>query len=596
MFDYFSNPEALKKRREEYFAWDPKDDPEFADLVYGDKTIGGKGRSLLYALRKLRDSGDRQLERTVVPASFYFGIDIFHNFLENVPRLDALISDGGEERLERAFMAAELPKVMRLAVREFLSEVTDPVVVRSSSRLEDSIKYSFAGKYLSVFLANRCGTLEERAAAVERQIKRIYARTFSPKAVSYRTKHGLGSDDMGIILIRMAGSWRGRYYYPTVAGVGYSQNFRRWSTRIKQEDGVLRIVFGMGTMSTKRGYARTISLTNPFLRPDGQNPEKIAFHAQEKFQVLDAAAPDDLTTLDIKKEWPEIMKYHPDFSAYAQIFSYSPEGGFFMPLTKDTVSIEKGSKVCLTFENFPRKYRIFFERMKKTLKLLEAAMGVTADLEYAYEPEEDSLSLIQSRPFWSQECRADGMPDLRDRTILLQADRMVTPGCAGGVGHIVYIDHKIYNSCPNEAFDIARGIGRVNEMMRGKPYILVAPGRVGSSNPLLGVPVQYNELTGCCCIVELGIARFGFMPELSYGTHFFSDLELDKVLYMPVFEGELNNIINTEWFHANEWEAGPHPAIRIYKGDFSAYMDGDVNIGVVVDNENRNVEDMDLVM
>lgn len=596
MFDDFFDCEIRAKRREEYFAWDPNDDPEFSDLVYGDKTVGGKGRSLLFALRKLRDSGDPQLSRTVVPASYYFGIDIFHDFLCGIRCLDEIILSCDDERLEREFTAAELPEIMRRAVRKFLSEVADPVVVRSSSRLEDSIKYSFAGKYLSVFLANSSGTLEERALAVEYQIKRIYARTFSRKAVSYRTKHNLGTDDMGIILIRAAGSWRGQYYYPTMAGVGYSQNFRRWSTRIKQEDGVLRIVFGMGTMSTKRGYARTISLTNPFLRPDGQNPEKIAFHAQEIFQVLDRASPDDLTTLDIKKEWPEIMKHHPDFSAYAQVFSYSPEGGFFVPLTRDTVTIEKGSKVCLTFENFPRKYRLFFERMKKTLKLLEASMGVTADLEYAYEPLEDSLSLIQSRPFWSQQCMVEDIPDLRDKTILLLADRMVTPGCVEGITSIVYIDHKLYHSCPDDYYDIARCVGKINEAMCGKPYILVAPGRVGSSNPILGVPVQYNELTNCCCVVELGIARFGFMPELSYGTHFFSDLELDNVLYMPVFEGELNNVINTEWFHSNEWELGPHPAIRIYRGNFSAYMDGERNTGVVTDNENRNVDDMDLVM
>lgn len=586
----------IKKIRNAYFAWNPKDDPEFSGLIYGAKTVGGKGRSLLYALRQLRDSGDPQLALTQVPVSIYFGIDIFHDFLGGIKRLDELIACGDCGCLEKLFLAAPLPEIMRRAVREYLARVGDPVVVRSSSRLEDSLKYSFAGKYLSVFLANNCGTLEERAVEVENQIKRIYARTFFPKAISYRVKHGLGDDDMGIILIRMAGSWRGRYYYPTMAGVGYSQNFRRWSTRIKQDDGVLRIVFGMGTMSTKRGYARTISLTNPFLRPDGQNPDKVAFHAQEKFQVVDRAAPDDLTTLDIKNEWRQLIQYHPDFAAYAQIFNYSSEGGFFTPLTKDTTEIESGSKVCLTFENFPRKYRNFFERMKKTLKLLEASMGVTADLEYAYEPVGDSLSLIQSRPFWSNDPCGDVIPDLKDKTILLQADRMVTPGCAERISTLVYIDHKIYNSCPDDFHEIARGIGKVNSEMDGRPYILVAPGRVGSSNPLLGVPVQYNELTNCGCIVELGISRFGFMPELSYGTHFFSDLELDNVLYMPVFEGELDNIINTEWFHNNDWRHGAHQAIRIYQGDFSAYMDGEKNRGVIVDNENRNTDDMDLIM
>lgn len=592
----FGELAGIKKIQNEYFAWNPKDDPEFSQMIYGEKTIGGKGRSLLYALRRLRDSGDPQLAETLVPSSIYFGIDLFHDFLDGVAKFDRLISSGDSDCLERFFLAAPLPGMIRTAVREFLSSVQEPVVVRSSSRLEDSLRYSFAGKYLSAFLANNAGTLEERADAVESQIKKIYARTFFPKALSYRAKHGLGDDDMGIVLIRMAGQWRGRYYYPTMAGVGYSQNFRRWSTRMKQADGVLRVVFGMGTMSTKRGYARTVSLTNPFLRPDGQNPDKIAFHAQEKFQVIDQDAPNDLTTLDIKREWRQLIQYHPDFAAYAQIFNYSPEGGYFTPLTKDMVEIESGSKVCLTFESFPRKYRTFFERMKKTLKLLEAAMGVTADIEYAYEPTEDSLSLIQSRPYWSQVSGAEAIPDLRDKMILLQADRMITPGSVEGITTIVYVDHKIYNSCPDDCFDIARSIGTINSGMAGGSYILVAPGRVGSSNPIQGVPVQYNELTNCRCIVELGIPRFGFMPELSYGTHFFSDLELDSVMYMPVFEGELDNIINTEWFHNNEWIQGGHSAIRIYRGDFSAYMDADKNKGVIVDNEKRGYEDMDLIM
>ena len=120
--------------------------------------------------------------------------------------------------------------------------------------------------------------------------------------------------------------------------------------------------------------------------------------------------------------------------------------------------------------------------------------------------------------------------------------------------------------------------------MNGQKFIFVSPGRVGSSNPELGVPVKYNELTNCCCIVELGIPRLGFMPELSYGTHFFSDLAVDNVLYMPVFEGESNNLIDQDWFSERKWEEGPHPAIRIYKGNFLAYMDGETNQGVIIDN------------
>ena len=573
----------LEKTREEYFAWDPHDDPEFAPMIFGKGTIGGKGRSLLFALRKLRDSGDPQLCNSKVPESIYFGIDIFHRFLESVPALDILISQDDPERLEEVFLKTPLPLIVTDAVRKFLSEMHDPVVIRSSSRLEDSAKHSFAGKYLTTFMSNDLPSLEERVSVVEREIRKIYARIYFPEAASYRKKHGLGNDDMGIIVIRMSGRWHGRYYYPTIAGVGYSQNFRRWNKRVRQKDGVLRIVFGLGTMSTKRGYARTISLTNAYLRPDGQSPEKIAIHSQERFHVIDRERPDELTTLDIKKEWRQLIEHHPDFDAYAQIYCYDPDGGCLSSLMKSTQRIDVGSKVCLTFDNFPKKYPNFFERMKKTLPLLESSMGLPADIEFAYEPLDDSFCLIQSRPCWCQTCEDEGIPDLCGKRVILKADRMVTPGVMHNIPCLVYIDHRQYYSNP-DFFKVARGIGEINGQMKGQKFIFVSPGRVGSSNPELGVPVKYNELTNCCCIVELGIPRLGFMPELSYGTHFFSDLAVDNVLYMPVFEGESNNLIDQEWFTDKEWEEGPHPAIRIYRGNFSAYMDGESNQGVIIDN------------
>ena len=573
----------LEKTREEYFAWDPHDDPEFAPMIFGKGTIGGKGRSLLFALRKLRDSGDPQLCNSKVPESIYFGIDIFHLFLESVPALDILISQDDPERLEEVFLKTPLPLIVTDAVRNFLSEMHDPVVIRSSSRLEDSAKHSFAGKYLTTFMSNDLPSLEERVSVVEREIRKIYARIYFPEAASYRKKHGLGNDDMGIIVIRMSGRWHGRYYYPTIAGVGYSQNFRRWNKRVRQKDGVLRIVFGLGTMSTKRGYARTISLTNAYLRPDGQSPEKIAIHSQERFHVIDRERPDELTTLDIKKEWRQLIEHHPDFDAYAQIYCYDPDGGCLSSLMKSTQRIDVGSKVCLTFDNFPKKYPNFFERMKKTLPLLESSMGLPADIEFAYEPLDDSFCLIQSRPCWCQTCEDEGIPDLCGKRVILKADRMVTPGVMHNIPCLVYIDHRQYYSNP-DFFKVARGIGEINGQMKGQKFIFVSPGRVGSSNPELGVPVKYNELTNCCCIVELGIPRLGFMPELSYGTHFFSDLAVDNVLYMPVFEGESNNLIDQEWFTDKEWEEGPHPAIRIYRGNFSAYMDGESNQGVIIDN------------
>ena len=212
-------------------------------------------------------------------------------------------------------------------------------------------------------------------------------------------------------------------------------------------------------------------------------------------------------------------------------------------------------------------------------------MGVPADIEFAYEPTEDSFCLIQSRPFWTNASDLDEWPEIDEKTILLQADRMVTHGAIPEIHKIVYVDYNLYFE-RRDFYGTARLIGELNEASRGEPYILVAPGRIGSSNPELGVPVQYGELTNCLGMVELGIPRLGYMPELSYGTHFFSDLEVDGVLYMPVFAGEDRNIFNIDWFDRTQWTPWGNDIIRVYKGNFAAYMDGEKNRGVIVEKGN----------
>jgi len=220
--------------------------------------------------------------------------------------------------------------------------------------------------------------------------------------------------------------------------------------------------------------------------------------------------------------------------------------------------------------------------MKRILKILENSMGVPADIEFSFHPAEDLIELVQARPLWIKETQVSGdIPDLEDQHIILQADRMVTDGAKINVPHIVYLDYKIYSKT-NRWYDIARAIGIVNREMGSKKYILVAPGRVGSSNPLLGVPVSYNEITNCCCIVELGLPKEGFMPELSFGTHFFTDLEIDEILYMPVYQGERNNLFDEKYFEGQPYVLSPDTAVRVYSGNFSVYTDGRNNRGVVV--------------
>jgi hypothetical protein len=563
-----------------YFSWDPLQDETFAPLIVGKGSIGGKGRSLLFGIKKLWDSDPDLKEKVTFPPSIFLSTEIYDNVFKQIKHPERL-PFREPETIEKYFFHTTFPDYAEDAIRSFLKKIKDPIIVRSSSVLEDSVKYSFAGKYRSTFLINDQEDLEERVQEVINEIKRIYARIFFPIAMAYRDKHELGEDAMGIIIMRVSGKWRGKYYYPTLAGVGFSKYYQRWTTRINPDDGIIRLVFGMGTTSTKRGYARSFSLTMPTLRPEGQNPYKIMRHAQEHFQVVDKEQR-DLVTVHIKNIWKEIIPYHDNFFDYAQLYTSDSEGGYFMRVCNARAILPKDSKICFTFEEFASKGKPFFARMKKILRELEESMGVPADIEFAYYPTEDIIEIVQARPLWMKENTvSDNMPDLTSKKVILQADRMVTDGIKEKIPYLVMVDHKHYAKT-RDWYHIARSVGKVNTLLIKEKFILVAPGRVGSSNPLLGVPVRYDELTNCVCIVELGIPQEGFMPELSFGTHFFTDLEIDGILYMPVYKGEKNNIFDEEFFDSSDYTTKTDPAVRVYRGSFSVYSDGDKNRGVVI--------------
>ncbi|MDR1885113.1 MAG: PEP/pyruvate-binding domain-containing protein, partial [Synergistaceae bacterium] len=558
---------SIEEARERYFSWDPSKDPEFAPLIIGGGPLGGKGRSLLYAIRVLRDSDNDRLRAVVLPRSRFLGTDVFVEFISRIPELDEIRKSGSPEELEAAFLAQDLPGYVTKSLSVYLAETRDPIAIRSSSLLEDSLKYSFAGKYMSTFLLNSDESLEARVRAVEEQIKRIYSRIYFPAAESYRRKHGLGRDMMGIIVMMVSGRWRGDFYYPTTAGVGFSYNGRRWTTRIKREDGLIRMVFGLGTMSTKRGYARTYSLSNPFLRPEGSNAYKVMKHSQEHFNAI-CRDTGELVTVDIKEVWRDSFRWHPDFSTYAGLYLYDENQGYFGALDRTSIFSPLEGKVCMPFESFPRVHKRFFESMSKLMPLLQEKMGTYVDIEFAYEPLENRLELLQARPLWIKDRAEAERPEFAECETILKADRMVTDGSHEHIRYLVFVDPWLYATTA-DFHRIARALGDMNRRLAPEKYILVAPGRVGSSSPELGVPVRYDEITSTSCIVEVGIPKTGHMPELSYGTHFFSDLETDDVLYMPVFQGEANNLYNEKWFEETPFEYGDHKAVRLYKGDFT---------------------------
>ncbi|KKC30714.1 PEP/pyruvate-binding domain-containing protein [Caldanaerobacter subterraneus] len=544
--------------------------------IFGNGSIGGKASGLSFA-EEVLEKYYKDFKGTVkIPESFFIATDYYEMFLE-YNRLEDIDENTPYEEAEIRFKEAEFPPEYKKMLKEILQVMDYPLAVRSSSLLEDNIKYSFAGKYYTTFISNR-GTERERLKQLEKAIKEVYLSVYGPDAVTYRKKHASGQRElMGVIVQRLIGSQKGIYFYPDVSGVGFSRNYRRWTDRIKIEDGVVRLVFGLGTKCTGRGYARIFSLTNLRLRPEGNNPQEIAKNSQEAFDVLNLMT-GELETYDIN-DVPQFLSYHPRISDIAQVYSRKDNAILDLNMLSSKSGLEK---YIFTFENFPRRHKAFFNTVSALFKCLESEMKVPVDIEFTYDLETGEFYLVQARPLSSYETfRKVHIPkDIDKRCVLLKGDRMLTNGVLKNIKYIVYVDHEVYSNYKDK-HEIARIIGRINKSL-GDRYILVGPGRWGSSNPYLGVPVIYNEISNAAMIVELGIKNGDFMPELSYGTHFFADLDADNILYMPVFDGYENNIFNEQWFKKGSYiDTG----VKIFEGRFDAYLDGEKMVGYVISNE-----------
>ncbi|MFQ6034096.1 MAG: PEP/pyruvate-binding domain-containing protein, partial [Candidatus Bipolaricaulia bacterium] len=265
--------------------------------LIGEGHVGGKAAGIIFVKEQMERAPLTPYDDLITfPDSTVLTTAVYDEFIAK-NRLAAVVEAKcrGElsfEELIAEFLAAALPQWVLRELREFLARERRPLVVRSSSLVEDDPHHSFAGIYLSEFLPNT-GALEERLRNLISSIKRVYASTFGENARAYRKRHGLPweGEKMAVLLQNMVGShYPGKKFYPLVSGVAFSRNFYPWTERLKQEDGVARVVIGVGTRAVGRAYARVFSPKLPGLHPEGTAPEEVIRYAQEIVDVLDMAA------------------------------------------------------------------------------------------------------------------------------------------------------------------------------------------------------------------------------------------------------------------------------------------------------------------
>ena len=537
------------------------------DLAYirehkiGAGRIGGKAAGMLLANSIIKHCNNPELKNSVrIPASFFVGSGELYTFIA----YNNLIKWNTQKYKTEENMHAEYPILLEdfqqggmpddiVDKLRHVLEVTEgkPLIVRSSSLLEDNFGTSFAGKYDSIFLPNQ-GNVEENLKELIKAMASIYASTLNPHALMYRRSMGLIDYDerMALLIQVVEGERFEHYLLPHGAGVAFSRNMYRWNADIRREDGFVRLVWGLGTRAVDRvgnDYPRLIALSHPLLRPS-TNTKEIRRYSQQYVDLIDLNT-NQLRTLSVHDV---LNGRYPPLRYIAQV----EKDGYFSSLRSNLIGGQVNDLV-LTFDELLKRSS-FAVRMREMLHLLERKYKMPVDVEFTIhlEPADDGtidlmITLLQCRP-QSHMLEEEVPPvpkNLIEKDTLFATHFVVPQGYIDTVDWVVYVDPKAYFalSTMNDRFKLGHAIGHINEMMSEEQFILVGPGRWGSSNSDLGVPITYGDIFNSRALVELTGPGIGVAPEPSLGTHFFQDLMEANIYPLAVDLADKRSLFHTDW-------------------------------------------------
>ncbi|MGI6278978.1 MAG: PEP/pyruvate-binding domain-containing protein [Acutalibacteraceae bacterium] len=538
-----------------------KDILSIAGREIGTGFIGGKSVGMLLARKILKTHGGERITSVLEPHdSFYIGSDVFYTYIVQngwwTLRTKQKTPEGYykyAKELREKLLKGAFPKDIQeqfIQMLEYFGQ--SPIIVRSSSLLEDNFGNAFAGKYESVFCVNQ-GTPQERYEAFEQAVRIVYASTMNEDALNYRMNRGLADQDeqMAILVQRVSGDRYKDYFFPHIAGVGNSSNLYVWDQGIDMNAGMLRLVFGLGTRAVDRtnsDYAKIVCLDNPLRIPPMNHEDQKKF-SQHRLDLLslteNALVSKDLNeALSLQLKADKNLFFSPDHATMARM----RERGIAETRMYYLLDFKK------LFTNTP-----FADIMREMLSILSRAYDYPVDIEFTANFNKDTefkINLLQCRPLQTKGLgKTVKIPDISNKNDCFIES---TGNFMGGsvrlpVDYVIFVKAKEYLSLSKqEKYEVARKIGLINRQIKGKNAMLIGPGRWGSTTPSLGVPVHFTELCNMQVVCEYSSKKHGFMPELSYGSHFFQDIVETEIFYVAVFDGYQGVTFNPEYVLSKE--------------------------------------------
>jgi hypothetical protein len=523
--------------------------------------IGGKSAGMMLAYRILRDVAPPEVAQILrIPNSYFLASDLFYAFMA----ANSLIHWSDQKYKSEELMRSDYPQIVREFVKgTFPEDILErlrgileeagkrPLIVRSSSLLEDNFGTSFAGKYNSYFCPNQ-GTPEENLKELTEAIARVYASCVNPNALLYRHAKGLVEYDerIAVLLQFVEGEQFGQYFMSHAAGVAFSRNLYRWSPQIRKEDGFVRLVWGLGTRAVEAfgdEHPRLVALSHPLLQPS-DTVEEVRQHSQQNVDLIDLEK-NALRTLPAREV---LTAKYPLLRYVAQVEA----DGYLNSLNSSVVD---SSRLIVTFDGLLRR-TAFAKRMKALLTTLEKHYDSPVDTEFTAEVVDPNaahpevrITLLQCRPQShlrdAHEVELPTKLDLAD--IVFSTRRMVPRGAVSGIRWVLFVSPEGYFALTSTADRnrLERTIGTVNAALKDETFICVGPGRWGTSTPDLGVGIDYGDIYCTRALIELTGKGVGPDLEPSFGTHFFQDLVESNIYPLNVNLDDHDAVFNRGFFY-----------------------------------------------
>jgi hypothetical protein len=516
--------------------------------------LGGKAAGFILAhdaLSKAKRDG-RPVGEFQTPLTYYIRSDVIFEFLKENGLSDVAnikYRDVDDLRREfkimhRFYRTGRFPNYVVDRLRTLLATLGNvPLIVRSSSLLEDRLGAAFCGKYTSLFVANQ-GTLIERLKELLQAVAQVFASTFNPDAILYRQERGLLDfrEEMACIIQPVVGQRLGRYWLPAYAGVAFGANEYIWSPRLKPEDGMVRLVAGLGTRAVDRvgdDFPKIFSPGRPSLRT-AVHPDEVVRYSQQSIDVVDLQD-NKFDTIPVARLMSELGN---KFPSAQHIFSVWRDEQM-IPVMGLMMNVDPNDLV-VSFDGLLERSP-FARQMKEILDVLGETWECPVDVEFAHDGKK--LYILQCRPQsrGTERQRVEVPANIPNVDQIFSANRYVQNGQVHDIEYIVYIPFDAYDqlSTYEELVAVGRTVGELNRTLPHRRFILMGPGRWGSRGDIkLGVRVDYADINHSRMLVEIARQKGDYVPDVSFGTHFFQDLVEAEIAYLPLYPDEASSVFN----------------------------------------------------